>query len=1169
MQRGATTGSRLMQSYGKLPLRFERNEGQSDARVRFLARGAGSTLFFTSSDVVLALHAGSKANRKPHPSLQISAGPRTGASRGAPTNPRKRERAYEEVIRLHLVGASRSAQVVGVRRLPGIVNYFRGNRATRWHADIPTYARVEYRNVLPGVTLAYFGRQGSLEYDLMLRPGVNPGRIHLGVTSAGGRSRTGGASSIAMSPTIDRQGNLMLRSGRVEVRQARPVVYQQVRGTRRSIAARYVVSRAGQIGFQLGAYDRGLALVIDPTVTYSTYLGGSGDDAGNGIAVDGAGNAYVVGSTSSVDFPNLSSAQAATAGPEDVFVAKLNAVGTALLYSTYLGGSADDFGQAIALDSSGNAYVTGYTYSTDFPTVNPIQSKNNGDADVFVAKLNPSGNALAYSTYLGGKGADFGQGIAVDGAGSAYIAGYTYSTDFPTASPLQATNVGNANAFVTKLNAAGSALTYSTYLGGNDYDYATGIAVDSFGSTYVAGYTSSTTFPTCPNVGGTAPCTSAGKPLQGSNAGGVDAFVAKVSASGSGLVYSTYLGGSGDDMGNAIAVDSGGNAYVTGDTYSTDFPTVGPLQSKNAGGDDAFVAKLNAAGTALLYSTYFGGSSSDAAYGIAVDSAGSAYLAGSTLSTDLPTVNPTQGKSAGSFDAFVAKVGPSGASLWFSTYLGGSGDDFGQGIAVDNAGNAYVTGQTASTDLPTVVPEQGARGGGWSDAFIAKISAIGGGPHATLSSAVSTAQYSLTGSDGRSWMDLDPATLSTSVTPSANVTAIVSGNADLWTSSAGYNQDLGIWISGGSYGAGQIVAWKQSSGFAGTVSPNAVFVETVLPLTSGTSYQIKLKWKTNKPDSGTIWAGAGPIGGRFSPTRLTVEQEPRGIPVFTAVTTQQPTLVNSDGTRWKDMDPARLSVTITPPSNTTAILSGSADLWTSVAGYNQDMGINVNGRVAAWKENGGFAGTFSPNAAFVQTVLPMTAGTTYTIKLQWKTNKPTGRGGSKIGAGAGPIGGAFSPTRLTVVLEPSSVSIATGMTTQQPTLVNSDGASWVDMDATNLSLTVSPATDTTAILSGNADLWTSTAGYNQDFGIWISGGSYGAGQIVAWKESSGFVGRLSPNAAFVQTVLSLSANATYIIKLKWKTNKPTGGGGSKIFAGAGPIAGRFSPTRLTVEMSAP
>jgi Bacterial Ig-like domain (group 3)/Beta-propeller repeat len=459
------------------------------------------------------------------------------------------------------------------------------------------------------------------------------------------------------------------------------------------------------------------------------------DCAGEGIAVDSSGNAYVTGDTCSTDFPTMNPLQPAndgTCGWGNAFVTKLNPSGSALVYSTYLGGSVADAGLGIAVDSSGNAYVTGETLSPDFPiTPGAFQTACGGGGsgcwDAFVAKINSSGSALVYSTYLGGDGVDAGWGIAVDRSSDAYVTGQTNSTNFPvTPGALQTTcgsnSCSNSNAFVSKLNPSGSALVYSTYLGGSGGDYGNGIAVDSSDDAYVAGVTESTNFPTM-------------NPLQPTFGGAIDAFVSKVNSSGSTLVYSTYLGGSGQDFGQSIAVDSSGNAYVTGATESTNFPTVSPLQPANGGSTDAFVAKLNPSGSALLYSTYLGGAGYDSGNGIAVDSSGNAYVNGTTNSANFPTMNPLQAALAGGGDAFVAEINSIGSALAYSTYLGGSGGEVGEGIAVDSSGSAFVTGFTTSTNFPTMNPLQPVYGGGYSDAYVAKIGSISSATTTTLTRA--------------------------------------------------------------------------------------------------------------------------------------------------------------------------------------------------------------------------------------------------------------------------------------------------------------------------------------------------------------------------------------------------------------------------------------------------
>ncbi|MEO7859696.1 MAG: SBBP repeat-containing protein [Nitrospirales bacterium] len=390
------------------------------------------------------------------------------------------------------------------------------------------------------------------------------------------------------------------------------------------------------------------------SLLYSTYLGGSGSDQSNGIAVDGSGLAYVTGRTFSTDFPTVTPFQATYAGGDgDAFVTQLDAAGTSLLYSTYLGGSGSDQSNGIAVDGSGLAYVTGRTHSTDFPTVTPFQATLAGgskEGDAFVTKLSATGTSLLYSTFLGGSGGEQGNGIALDGSGQAYVTGSTSSTDFPTATPVQATNAGSGDAFVTKLSATGTSLLYSTYLGGSGSDQSNGIAVDATGQAYVTGFTFSTDFPMV-------------TPVQSTHAGGIyDVFVTQLDAAGTSLLYSTYLGGNGIDQGQSIAVDATGQAYVTGYTTSTNFPTSSPLQATHAGVRDAFVTKLNAAGTSLLYSTYLGGSNFEQGIGIAVDVASQAYVTGYTQSTNFPTSSPLQATLAGVSNAFVTKISDSPAN---------------------------------------------------------------------------------------------------------------------------------------------------------------------------------------------------------------------------------------------------------------------------------------------------------------------------------------------------------------------------------------------------------------------------------------------------------------------------------------------------------------------------
>ncbi|HEV2493118.1 MAG TPA: SBBP repeat-containing protein [Terriglobia bacterium] len=672
--------ARLAKQYAELPLSFEANEGQADGRARFVARGRGYVALLEPGQLVLGL---------------------------TPSSDRKRSTS----LRMTLVRANAGAGISGVDLLPGKSNYFVGDNPGRWHRNVSTYAKVRYEDVYPGVDLVAYGNQRQLEYDFMLAPHTDVRQLRL---------RIEGARRL----TLDAQGNLSVATAGGELCFLRPAAYQGSNPTaRRLIRANYVLRPNHEIGFKVKSYDPGQPLVIDPVLSYSTFLGGNGGDVGEGIAVDASGNAYVTGATASLNFPTSSPFQKTIGGGEDVFVAKLNATGSALTYSTYLGGVGDDLGSAIAIDASGNAYVTGSTASTDFPTTTgAFQTKYGGSGDAFVAVLNPSGASLVYSSYLGGSGADFGQGLAVDSSGNAYVTGSTESTDFPTAKPLQGGSGGASDAFVTKVNPSGSTLVYSTYLGGSAADSGQAIAVDASGNAYVAGSTASGNFPIA-------------NALQPSNGGGdQDAFITKLSADGSALVYSTYLGGSGTDRAFGIALDSANNAYVVGDTTSTNFPTTsGVVQASNNGSSDAFATKLNTAGSALVYSTLLGGSDLDRATGVAVDAGGHAFVTGLTQSSNFPTAHPFQTNFGGGTcgtspcsDAFVSELDAGAASLVYSTYLGGSGADSGQAIALDSSGNAYVAGGTASANFTAIGGAfQGTYGGvgASGNAFVAKINA--------------------------------------------------------------------------------------------------------------------------------------------------------------------------------------------------------------------------------------------------------------------------------------------------------------------------------------------------------------------------------------------------------------------------------------------------------------
>jgi uncharacterized repeat protein (TIGR01451 family) len=979
---------RALEAYGRLPMRFEANRGQTGRGVRFLSRGSGYTLFLTGDGAVLRLRG--------------EAGEGAGVS----------------TLKVKLDGARYGSRVEGVGRLQGMSNYFVGGRRKAWHTGVPAYEKVRYASVYPGVDLVYYGKQGQLEYDFRVAPGADPRRIRL---------RFEGSSSVR----LDEQGDLIISAESGDVRQLKPVAYQQTGGERVAVAASYTVDVDGRVGFEVGDYDRTRPLVIDPVLIYSTYLGGTGAEQGLAVAVDSAGSAYVAGSTASLDFPGPSPVQSVNAGFNDAFVLKLSPNGSSLVYATYLGGAGDDVANAVAVDSAGNAYVAGSTGSGGFPrTPGAWQESKDGGIDGFLAKLNPTGTALVYSTFIGGINSDQVFGLDVDASGRAYVTGRTDSPSFrtfpselrggdavqkstnaaatwapsdagltassvnaftfdpsnanvlyaatsggvfkstdgggnwqltgasrPSTAPIftnavavdpsnanvlyaaasngvfkstdggvlyeqknsgfaipsvnaiavnpatpttlyagtvfgiykstnggdtwaevrngitsssprvnrlaldpsnpsvvyagtnrgmfkttdgganwatinnglanafpgfiptiqalvinplspstlyVSTNIGpgvfkstdggaswvnsssgltytvagltvvpiipalaidpatpttiyastpgggvfksingggfwdaaavgmtsknvsglavapnnpatvyagatvGGDAFVARFNAVGSAPEYIRFLGGSENEEGRGIVADAAGNAYVVGSTASENFPVA-------------NALQPASGGFTDAFVLKLDAAGGSLLYSTYLGGAGTDQGRAIDVNAAGNAFVTGSTNASNFPVVNALKATHPGFDnDAFVTKLDASGASLVYSTYLGGDFTDQGFAIAVDGSGNAHVAGTTSAGDFPVVNPLQPAFGGSTDAFVTKLNASGSGLLYSTFLGGFSSEQANAIALDGAGGVYVVGNTSSPDFPVASPLKSTLGG-TSDAFVSKI----------------------------------------------------------------------------------------------------------------------------------------------------------------------------------------------------------------------------------------------------------------------------------------------------------------------------------------------------------------------------------------------------------------------------------------------------------------
>lgn len=767
----------LTSALSALPLMFEPNVGQTDASVKFMARGVGSRglgngIFLTPDGATLSLRGGKDADSP----------------------------AGVETLRMKFAGSNSRAVVSGLSPLPGKSNYLIGNDASQWHRNVPQFSGVRYQNIYSGIDLVFYGNHGQMEYDFRAAPGSNPAQAEL---------QFEGPKAITL-----RDGNLILSGGSGNIRLNAPRIYQRIGDREQTVEGHFEMRASNRVGFAIGPYDHSRELVIDPVLEYSTYFGGSGDEHSTSIAVDGGSNIYLTGSTTSPNLPvSATPFQAALKGSEDAYVLKVNPAGTSVTYLTYLGGTGTDSPAGIAVDASGNAYVAGTTSSSDFPVTSTnayqaaIETGSTGTTHVFVTALNTSGSGLNYSTYLSGNGTDVASGMAIDANGDVFVTGTTTSTDtgasndqFPASFPpetqaFQQFSRAPIQFFVTKVNTSAfgiSSVPYSTYFGGgtpsNGIAVGGGVAVDGTGNIYFSGTTnflftgqsSSTDFPI---LNAYQPCLDQAPPAVNINPQSctytatptaTDAFVAKLNpniSTGAQLIWSTYLGGTQDDSSTGVAVDTGAaNVFIVGTTNSPDVTTLttfGAYQpclntppstlittcltaSTNT---DAFVARfnnlVNTSSTTttttdevltLSYFSYLGGSGNDAGQAIAVDSADDAFLTGWTQSTDFPTFpnatmnmactqvggnNPCviQGHLNGPQDAFFAHLSSStvgqSAQGAYATYFGGSGTDEGTGIAIDNNSNVYLAGETNSTDFQTQNPLQAANGGGY-DAFAAK-----------------------------------------------------------------------------------------------------------------------------------------------------------------------------------------------------------------------------------------------------------------------------------------------------------------------------------------------------------------------------------------------------------------------------------------------------------------
>ena len=697
----------LQAAYGKLPLQFEANQGQTDPRVKFLAHGPGYTVFLTSGQMVLSLRPSAVAPNPPENSASVV------------------PKSADKVIEFDLVGANPNPAVAGENLQPGKANFFVGKDPQKWQTNVPIYRQVRYTNIYPGIDLVYYGNQSRVEHDFVIAPGADPRQIQMDIKGVDRLS-------------LDRNGDLVLHKGSDEVRLQAPILYQEFHGLRVPVAGTYSLQNASHISFTLGQYDKTMPLVIDPVLVYGTFLGGLADDQAVGISVDSAGSAYVVGSTQSTNFP-LASLNGPPPSGTNVFVAKLDVSGSSLVYADYIGGSSDDYPSAMVMDGSNRVFITGYTYSGDYPTVNPYQANFAGALDGFVTEVASDGASLLYSSYLGGSDYDFPSGVALDPTGDIFIAGSTYSQDFPVANAFQSTVSPNQNGyfgqygFLTELTPDGSTLVYSTYFAGSQnivqscngqpcwpapQSAISGVAVDGAGNAYVAGDTNTYDFPIIEGAYQTSNTTTYDQQV---------GFVSKFDSSGN-LAYSTYFEAVPENNSyffiSAIAVDQAGSAYISGASYSSGAL---PLTTPNlcdpaiSGCSIGFITKFDPTGASLVYSTYLAANIDAYPQSVRVDSSGDAYVLSQSGGGDpSQLVNPIEVFTSQE-DVLVQEIDPTGGTQLFSTFLGGYGDEFPSGIALDSAAAIYVTGSTNSTDYPiTAAALQNTLGGNY-DAFVIKI----------------------------------------------------------------------------------------------------------------------------------------------------------------------------------------------------------------------------------------------------------------------------------------------------------------------------------------------------------------------------------------------------------------------------------------------------------------
>ncbi|MDP4114805.1 MAG: SBBP repeat-containing protein [Bacteroidota bacterium] len=681
---------------------FIQNTGQWPSEVKYLAKVGGMNAWITNSGVVYDYY---KINR--NYSQQQS--PKLTPDKQSELE-QSNTSIKGHIVKMQLVDVNVNAVCTGDNRQEGYYNYFLGNDQTKWAGNVPLYGNVAVNEIYPKINVKYYFDGNNIRYDYIVKPGADISRLKM---------KFEGQESVR----VNESGELVIKTSLGEVTNGKLYSYQNDNGKEKEVFCKFAQDTDGSVNLAINDYDKTKDLIIDPLI-YSTFIGGSNDEWGSSISTDAIGNAYITGSTISTDYPTTAGAYQTTIGSSyDIFVTKINPTGSALVYSTFIGGSGSDAGASILTDANSNVYVTGSTKSSNYPTTTgALQTTFGGGQDVFVTKLTPEGSGLIFSTFIGGSLSDYSTAMAMDTGGNIYLTGQTVSANYPiTPGAYQTTLSGgytSGDAFITKLNPSGSALIFSTFIGGSSLEKSASIAVDTYGNSYITGLTLSSDYPTTPGA------------FQTTSGGGTyatDVFVTKLNSGGSALVYSTYIGRDKDEGGRSIAIDAGGNAFITGYTTSPNYPTTpGAFQTTlNGYLTDAFVTELNASGSTLVYSTLIGGNNEEYANSIFVDAGGSVYIAGSTRSENYPiTPGANQTTFGGSVDVFVTKLNTTGSSLVYSTYIGGSDGDGGASIVIDNNGNAFITGNTLSTNYPVTsgVFQAAYRGGSdYGDAFITKL----------------------------------------------------------------------------------------------------------------------------------------------------------------------------------------------------------------------------------------------------------------------------------------------------------------------------------------------------------------------------------------------------------------------------------------------------------------